>query len=80
MILAAAAQPKTDAEYRKTYNGSDYDIADAADQANWNGGLKQVEKAQIVGRVWDDANYNGLQDNGEGNISGGRNYAGAVLP
>ena len=70
LILAAAAQPKTDAEYRKTYDGSDYDIADAADQANWNGGLKQVEKAQIVGRVWDDANYNGLQDNGEGNISG----------
>ena len=70
LILAAEAKTETDLTYRKHYNGSDYDIADAAAQTDWNGGLKQVEKAQIVGRVWDDANYNGLQDTGEGNISG----------
>ena len=70
LILAAEAKTETDSTYRKHYNGSDYDIADAAAQTDWNGGLKQVEKAQIVGRVWDDANYNGLQDTGEGNISG----------
>jgi hypothetical protein len=70
LILAAEAKPETDAEYRKNYNDSDYDIADAANQADWNGGLKQVEKAQVVGRVWEDENYNGLQDEGEGNISG----------
>ena len=70
LILAAEAKTETDSTYRNHYNGSDYDIADAAAQTDWNGGLKQVEKAQIVGRVWDDANYNGLQDTGEGNISG----------
>ena len=51
LILAAEAKTETDSTYRKHYNGSDYDIADAAAQTDWNGGLKQVEKAQIVGLV-----------------------------
>ena len=71
LILAADAKAESEQEYCVAYAGKTYDLADAvAAQENWNGGLKQVEQAQVDGYIWDDQNYNGVQDTDEVGISG----------
>ena len=52
------------------HEGVSYDFLTAKDHSGQDGGLVTFPKASITGRIWEDANYNGVQDKKELGIAG----------
>ena len=52
-----------------------YDYIKAKDYDGYDGGLKAFETASVSGIVWEDTNYNGIQDEGESAYSSKTNPA-----
>ncbi|MFQ9435479.1 MAG: hypothetical protein ACLR1R_03505 [Ruminococcus callidus] len=52
-----------------------YDYIKAKDYDGYDGGLKAFETASVSGVVWEDTNYNGIQDDGEAAYHNSKNPA-----
>ena len=52
-----------------------YDYIKAKDYDGYDGGLKAFETASVSGVVWEDTNYNGIQDDGEAVYHNSKNPA-----
>ena len=52
-----------------------YDYIKAKDYNGYDGGLKAFETASVSGVVWEDTNYNGIQDDGEAAYHNSKNPA-----
>ena len=62
IIIAEKADEHTQAAYIKTYNGVDYNTADGRMILDLDIGLTTKDKASFTGIVWDDKNYDGIQN------------------
>ena len=60
IILAQVSSGNT--YYDRTVGGTAYDIVKAKDNTDYDGGLTPIETASIDSYIWNDANYNGIQD------------------
>ncbi|MFQ9922888.1 MAG: SdrD B-like domain-containing protein [Beduini sp.] len=62
IIIAEKADEHTQADYIKTYNGVDYNTAEGRMILDLDIGLTSKDKASFTGIVWDDKNYDGIQN------------------
>ena len=60
IILAQASSGNT--YYDRTVGDKTYDIVKAKSNTDYDGGLTPIETASIDSYIWNDANYNGIQD------------------
>ena len=67
IILAEASGGN--AFYDRTVGDNVYDIVKAKDNTDYDGGLTAIETASIEGYIWNDENYNGIQDADEVGIA-----------
>ena len=63
MILAEASSGND--FYDRTVGDNAYDIVKAKDNTDYDGGLTAIETASIESYIWNDENYNGIQDENE---------------
>ena len=56
--------------YSFTYENKNYDYIKTEKPRNYYGGIKEYENGSIEGRLWEDENYDGLQNNNEPYIEG----------
>ena len=57
-------------EVNDTYHNKKYDLLTPQDVSGQDGGVVELPKDTVTGRIWEDANYNGLQDTDERGIAG----------
>ena len=67
IILAEASGGN--AFYDRTVGDNVYDIVKAKDNTDYDGGLTAIETASIESYIWNDENYNGIQDADEVGIA-----------
>ena len=63
MILAEASSGND--FYDRNVGDNAYDIVKAKDNTDYDGGLTAIETASIESYIWNDENYNGIQDENE---------------
>ena len=68
IIIAEKADEHTQAAYIKTYQGVDYNTADGRMILDLDIGLTTKDKAVFTGVVWDDKNYDGIQNQYQSDI------------
>ena len=56
--------------YSFEYENKNYDYIKTEKPRNYNGGIKEYETGSIEGKLWEDKNYDGLQNNNEPYIKG----------
>ena len=64
MIILAEASSGNDF-YDRNVGDNAYDIVKAKDNTDYDGGLTAIETASIESYIWNDENYNGIQDENE---------------
>ena len=72
-VLVAVKADDTDGtqQYSDTFNDVDYDTPYAMNmQRGGDAGLKAITRAKISGKVWEDANNDGVRQEGERGIAG----------
>ncbi len=62
IIIAEKANNDTPNEYINTHEGVNYDISNGKMILNLDLGLTSIDTSTITGTIWDDKNYDGLQD------------------
>ena len=64
VIILAEASSGNDF-YDRNVGDNAYDIVKAKDNTDYDGGLTAIETASIESYIWNDENYNGIQDENE---------------
>ena len=62
IIIAEKADNDTPNEYVNTHEGIRYDISNGKMILNLDLGLTSIDTSTIIGTIWDDKNYDGLQN------------------
>ena len=69
-IILSKVEEVVNTPYSFEYENKNYDYIKTEKPRNYNGGIKEYETGSIKGRLWEDKNYDGLQNNNEPYIKG----------
>ena len=69
-IILSKVEEVVNTPYSFEYENKNYDYIKTEKPRNYNGGIKEYETGSIEGRLWEDENYDGLQNNNEPYIEG----------